>query len=143
MKSLSDIKIYKAHRYERDEILLQSIRLPEHKLPIKSSPEIYTLHHQASENCIIRGKHAHRKKEEILTVLQGQCHLQLHDGLNSKIFHLKSNGDFIFIPKMIWHEIIFQDSCILQVISSTLYQDDERLHDFIEDFAGFLKEKNA
>jgi mannose-6-phosphate isomerase-like protein (cupin superfamily) len=130
-----------------DGITLYSCRLPELPVGFQVSPEIYQLHFKKDKKAkpipTIRGGHAHIKKEEIFLVISGECKLLLKDEKVEKQILLKDPTSAVYVPAGIWHEIEFCENCILQVISSTKYSDEERAYDYIEDFHKYLGWKKS
>tara|TARA_Y100000310_G_C20188876_1_gene581588 strand:- start:47 stop:436 length:390 start_codon:yes stop_codon:yes gene_type:complete len=81
-----------------------------------------------------RGMHAHYQTQQILTCIQGEILIKLHDGSKLTETVLTPNK-WVFVDKFIWDSQIFltgQD--ILLSICSTVYNK----ADYIEDFEAFL-----
>jgi len=145
--TVSDVKILKLHVHRRkpdDGITIVSVQIKNLKLNFESSPEIYHLFYsKLSDKSIIRGGHAHIFKQEIFSIINGNVELTVIDNKNTKIFNISDCDRSIYIPAGIWHEVKFSDNAILQVISSTLYSDNERKNDYLETKDDYLKWKNS
>ena len=83
----------------------------------------------------IRGGHAHRETEQYLICVQGAVMVRLWNGKN-RDERIISQGDAVFVPKMIWDEQVFlgRDS-ILLVLASTPYDK----ADYIENMEEYNK----
>jgi dTDP-4-dehydrorhamnose 3,5-epimerase-like enzyme len=82
-----------------------------------------------------RGMHAHYNTQQIITCLQGEILVKLHNGFVLQEYTLRPD-EWIFIDRLMWDSQVFltgQD--ILMSMCSTVY---DRL-DYIEDFDTFIK----
>lgn len=72
-----------------------------------------------------RGKHAHKKTQQLLICLQGKIIVTLYDGYN-EIDHCLKKGDSIFVPEMIWDEQLYttKDSMLLSICSTPYDESD-------------------
>ena len=86
---------------------------------------------------IIRGKHAHRKLQQIIFCPKGSCDFTLDNGIERKTIHLNSPAQGIHIKHNIWREFTnFSPDCIVVVLASDLYDE----NDYIRNYDDFLKE---
>ena len=82
-----------------------------------------------------RGRHAHYQTQQILTCIQGEVLVKLHDGKSLQSVTLNKN-EWVFIDKMIWDSQVFLTGRdVLMSLCSTNYDK----ADYIEDFDAFLK----
>tara|TARA_Y100000310_G_scaffold336549_1_gene421401 strand:+ start:419 stop:817 length:399 start_codon:yes stop_codon:yes gene_type:complete len=82
-----------------------------------------------------RGNHAHYTTEQILTCIQGEIIVKLHNGTKLETVTLKPN-QWTFIDKLIWDSQIFvTGNDILMSICSSVYNKS----DYIEDFDIFKR----
>lgn len=148
---LADTRLLDIHTHRRepfDGVTIYSTRLAHLPVGFTASPEIYFLDYDptkdklAREKQTPRGCHAHREKRELFRVLRGRCQVILWDGQNEKHLELADPTKTLFVPPGIWHEILFGEECLLQVISSTLYSEQERTTDYITDREIFRREKD-
>ena len=80
-----------------------------------------------------RGNHAHYTTEQILTCIQGEIIVKLHNGTGLKTITLKPN-QWTFVNRLIWDSQIFvTGNDVLMAICSTIYDKS----DYIEDFTKF------
>lgn len=86
-----------------------------------------------------RGFHSHKKTKQIFILIQGNIDIILDDGNTKKTFNLKNYDTALYVPENIWcvMENISED-CILQVLCSEYYDENEYCRDYDE----FLKIKN-
>ncbi len=90
-----------------------------------------------TEKGVSRGFHAHKKLKQIAICLKGSCKFILDDGQHKDTVLLCSPLEGLFIEGMMWREIHeFSDECILLVLASEYYDED----DYIRDYLIFLKE---
>ncbi len=83
-----------------------------------------------------RGKHAHKKTEQVLICLKGSIKIELDDGICKDSIILNNPRTGIFLGKMLWHTMKnFKKDTILLVLASKYY--DEK--DYIRDYNNFKK----
>lgn len=88
------------------------------------------------ENQSIRGKHAHRKLDQVLFCLSGSFILSLDDGRNQQSFTLPAGSVGVRIGRVVWHTMdTFSRDCVILVLASAPY--DER--DYIRDYDDFKR----
>lgn len=87
----------------------------------------------------IRGKHAHKLTNQIVSILSGSVILILNDGFNSieMKLNLQSNKSF-YIPRGIFVTIFPLMDSLLMVLCDYKYDELE----YIRDYSIFVKEKN-
>lgn len=86
-----------------------------------------------------RGFHAHKNLKQIVIALKGSCNFILDDGYKKIDIKLDNEKKGILIEGIIWREIKnISDSCILLVIASENYNE----NDYIRDYNDFLALKN-
>ena len=86
---------------------------------------------------IVRGKHAHRKLEQIVICMAGSCDFVLDNGTLREIVHLEGADKGIYIKNNIWREFTnFSSDCVIVVLASEHYDE----ADYIRDYAQYKKE---
>jgi len=89
-----------------------------------------------SNHCAIRGKHAHRKLEQVIFCVNGSFILVLDNGKVKNKFLMDSPKIGVRIRKMIWHEMKdFSKDCVILVLASDYYRKD----DYIRDYSDFIR----
>ncbi len=86
---------------------------------------------------VIRGKHSHKKLEQVIVCLAGSCDFILDDGRERKTIHLNNPAQGLYIKHNIWREFTnFSHNCVLMVLASAHYNED----DYIRDYNKFIQE---
>lgn len=80
---------------------------------------------------VIRGRHAHYNTEMILVCLTGKITVSLEEiNGNKSSYTLTSSDEGLFIPKLCWHSMGYQEGSIQMVICSTLYDENDYIRDY-------------
>ncbi len=86
---------------------------------------------------IVRGKHAHRKLEQVIICTSGSCDFILDNGERRETVHLDSPSQGLYIKHNIWREFTnFSKNCVVMVLASEHYDET----DYIRDYSIFKKE---
>lgn len=86
---------------------------------------------------IVRGKHAHRKLEQVVICMSGSCDFILDNGIKQETIHLNSADKGIYIKNNIWREFNnFSKDCVIMVLASEHYDE----ADYIRDYEQYKKE---
>ena len=87
----------------------------------------------------VRGHHAHRKLEQVIIPIAGNCDFILDDGKKRETVHLFSPNQGLYLKHNIWREFThFSPDCVILVLASEHYDES----DYIRDYAQFKKEAN-
>lgn len=90
-----------------------------------------------TEEKAVRGKHAHRKLEQVIICTSGSCDFILDNGKNRETIHLDNPAQGLYIKHNIWREFTnFSDDCVVMVLASDHYDES----DYIRDYETFLEE---
>ena len=85
---------------------------------------------------VIRGKHAHRKLEQIIICIHGSCDFLLDDGHEKVKVHLDTPTSGLYIKNNIWREFTnFSSDCVVVVLASEHYNE----NDYIRDYQEFIR----
>lgn len=85
---------------------------------------------------VVRGKHAHKKLEQILVCIYGSCKVKLDNGKEKKIINLEKPYEGLYISNLMWREMFdFTPNTVLLVFASELYDEE----DYIREYQEFLK----
>ncbi|MFN8670613.1 MAG: FdtA/QdtA family cupin domain-containing protein [Candidatus Sericytochromatia bacterium] len=88
---------------------------------------------------VIRGKHAHKKLEQVLICLSGSCYIDLDTGIEKTSFLLDSPQKGLYIKDMVWREMRnFSSNTVLLVLASDFYNE----NDYIRNYESFILETN-
>ena len=86
---------------------------------------------------VIRGKHAHRKLEQVIICTSGSCDFILDSGNERTTVHLDNPTQGLYIKHNIWREFTnFSPDCVVMVLASEYYDE----NDYIRDYNTFLQE---
>lgn len=86
---------------------------------------------------VVRGKHAHRRLEQVIICLSGSCDFILDDGKQRVTVHLDNPAQGLYIKHNIWREFTnFSPDCVVMVLASEHYDD----ADYVRDHQTFLQE---
>lgn len=131
MKLLKELKAYKDKRGNLLEISTQKLN----KFKIKRLFYIW-----GNNKNFKRGSHAHLKTDQYLLCLSGKCKIYLFNGKKKKYFHLNNPKQILFIPKLMWHEVLFMSKdCLLLVLCNQFYNNRSDYIETIEEFKKKLK----
>ncbi|MFC1851343.1 FdtA/QdtA family cupin domain-containing protein [candidate division CSSED10-310 bacterium] len=104
--------------------------------PIKRVYYIYGLENPNA----VRGKHAHKKLEQVLFCIHGSCEIGLDDGTTRQRIILDKPNTGIYLGVRLWHTMEnFSSDCILLVLASEIYRENDYIRDY-DEFLTFLKD---
>lgn len=82
---------------------------------------------------VTRGLHAHRRLQQVMICLHGNCKLQLDDGRDQTIVAMESNTRGVLIDRMVWHQMYdFSSDCVLLVLADDYYDESDYIRDYQE-----------
>jgi acetyltransferase-like isoleucine patch superfamily enzyme/mannose-6-phosphate isomerase-like protein (cupin superfamily) len=91
----------------------------------------FMVHEVPSED--VRGEHAHRTCEQVLTILNGSVVVLIDDGVSREQVSLADPGVALYIPPMVWGtQFKFSGDAILGVFASEPYDSDEYIRTYDE-----------
>lgn len=86
-----------------------------------------------------RGKHSHKKLQQIIIAIDGSCSIMLDNGKERKKIRLNRPDEGLYIVEGIWREMNeFSYGCKLLVLASEHYDPDE----YIRDHSKYIKDAN-
>jgi len=81
----------------------------------------------------VRGKHAHKKLEQVIVCVSGNCDFILDDGNNRELVHLSDPTQGLYIGNNIWREFTnFSKDCVVMVLASEHYDEADYIRDYNE-----------
>lgn len=90
---------------------------------------------------IVRGCHAHRKLEQILICIHGNCKIKLDNGMETKVVPLEKPYEGLYVSGNMWREMYdFSSDAVLMVLASELYDESDYIRDY-QEFLNLVKEK--
>lgn len=80
-----------------------------------------------------RGGHAHRDLQQLIVAASGSFDVLLDDGINRRVVHLNRPYFGLYMPNMIWRELInFSSGGICLVLASRPYDEADYYRDYTE-----------
>lgn len=90
------------------------------------------------EEKTIRGEHAHKKLNQILICDEGKIEIELISKERQTFKYTLSSSDIgLFVPKMYWRKIYYEEGSILLVLAEDLF----KKSDYLSNFYDFVKYK--
>lgn len=90
---------------------------------------------------VVRGKHAHKKLEQILVCIHGSCKIKLDNGTETKVVPLEKPYEGLYISNDMWREMYdFSPDAVLMVLASELYDESDYIRDY-DEFLAMTKQK--
>jgi dTDP-4-dehydrorhamnose 3,5-epimerase-like enzyme len=87
-----------------------------------------------------RGGHAHKQLEQLIVAAMGSFTVVLDDGRERRNVELNRGYEGLYMPRMIWREIVnFSSGGICVVLASRPYEEE----DYIRDYDDFLAAKGV
>lgn len=89
-----------------------------------------------------RGFHAHKNLEQICICVRGSCVFVVDDGEKREEIKLDNPNQGLYIENLIWREIKnFTEDCILVVLASEHYDENDYIRDYDKFLIGVENEK--
>tara|TARA_Y100001970_G_scaffold294048_1_gene446243 strand:- start:5384 stop:5815 length:432 start_codon:yes stop_codon:yes gene_type:complete len=80
-----------------------------------------------------RGAHAHRDLQQLLIAISGSFEVIVKDGYDEKSFVLNNPAQGLYIPSMIWRELInFTDGTVCLSLASLPFDENDYIRDYNE-----------
>jgi hypothetical protein len=80
-----------------------------------------------------RGGHAHRELEQVIIAMSGSFEVALDDGSEKKIMTLNRSYIGLYLPSMIWRELVnFSSGSVCMVLASANYDEADYYRDYGE-----------
>ena len=80
-----------------------------------------------------RGGHAYRESEEFIIALSGSFDVIIDDGKEKRTFSLNRSYYGLYVPRLMWREMVnFSTNSLALILSSTPYDADDYIRDYEE-----------
>jgi dTDP-4-dehydrorhamnose 3,5-epimerase-like enzyme len=80
-----------------------------------------------------RGCHAHKSLKQVLVCTSGECKVSVSDGVRTEEYYLNKSNMGLYIGPMLWRELYhFSNDCVLMVLASDYYTEDDYIRDYHE-----------
>ena len=130
MSNINKIKLIKYNNFRDLEGNLVVIEFKKKTFAPKRIFQVY------SGSGRVRGKHAHKKSQQLLICNYGKIEVTSTDGKKTKTYILDKPNKALLIPPMIWSELRYEKKIsILTVVTDSFYSE----KDYIRNFDKFLK----
>jgi hypothetical protein len=87
-----------------------------------------------------RGGHAHRKLQQLIVAASGSFDVLLDDGTNRKVVNLNRPYFGLYLPRLIWRELLnFSSGGICLVLASEFFDES----DYYRDYEEFVRDARA
>jgi len=97
---------------------------------------VYYIYNLMNHSKVLRGKHAHKKLEQVLFCINGSCTFILNDGKKVQKVVLNEPSTGLYLGPRLWHVMCnFRNNCILLAFASEFFKES----DYIRDFDKFLQ----
>ena len=107
-------------------------------IPFKIKRIYYT--YRIKDLSTVRGKHSHKKLEQVIFCLNGYFDMLLDDGNNRQVIKLNTPNKGLYIGNDLWREMKnFSPDCVLLVLASEFYDE----NDYIRDYGEFCSHKEV
>ena len=81
-----------------------------------------------------RGGHAHKDLQQLIIAMSGSFDVTLDDGREKKTITLNRSYNGLYLPRMIWRELVnFSSGAVCVVLASEYYTEDDYYRNY-EDF---------
>jgi hypothetical protein len=85
-----------------------------------------------------RGAHAHKQLEQLIVAVMGAFSVTLDDGANRKTFRLERAYHGLYVPRLLWRELVgFSSGGVCLVLASRPYE----VEDYIRDYDQFIRHR--
>ncbi len=89
----------------------------------------------------IRGKHAHKKLEQIVFCLNGQFTLFLDDGIDKQAILMDNPYFGVKLGPKLWHTMSkFSSDCVILILASDYFKENDYIRDY-DEFLRFIGKK--
>lgn len=89
-----------------------------------------------------RAAHGHKALHQLMICMSGSFEVCLEDGINRKIFQLNKPNVGLYIPPMIWRDLVnFSSGAVCMVLASEYYDESDYYRDYQEFIEAAKKSK--
>lgn len=94
---------------------------------------LYYINNLIHHDQVMRGKHSHKKLQQVLFCINGSCTILLDDGSEKQEVILNTPHRGIYLGIRLWHELYdFKNNCILLVLASDYYDEQDYIRNYDE-----------
>ena len=109
-------------------------------IPFEIKRIFYTMDTPAG---VTRGRHAHYETEMVLIAVQGKIIVKTItiDG-ETMTFELNNASEGLYLPRLCWHEMNYDEHAVQLVVCSTPYREDDYIRDWNQ-FSSLVQQHGA
>lgn len=90
---------------------------------------------------VVRGKHAHKKLEQVIFCVNGSFSLHLDDGKRKQKIKMDNPCIGVILGQLLWHEMGgFSKDCVILVVADDYYKESDYIRDY-EEFLSWAKRR--
>jgi dTDP-4-dehydrorhamnose 3,5-epimerase-like enzyme len=91
-----------------------------------------------------RGGHAHRELQQLIVAMSGSFDVLLDDGTNQRRVSLNRSYYGLYLPTMIWRELVnFSSGSVCTVLASRHYEPEDYFYDYDTFAVAAARERSA
>ena len=92
---------------------------------------VYIIKNLISQN--IREGHAHKKLNQIYSILSGKAKIRFDDGKKKKTIYLDDSNKSVYIKNGTWRDIVYlQKNTVLMVLCDDVYKKEDYIRNYIK-----------
>ena len=127
--TICDVKIITLNRIESE---IASLFVFESINEIFEIKRVFTVTRN-NENYYQRGRHAHKRDQQIVTCPYGSIRFTVSDGVQNKTYIIDSPQKAVYVPRYIWTETDYlENNTVVTVYSSHPYDEKSYIRDYDE-----------
>ena len=105
--------------------------------------EIKRVYYITNLDCMasLRGKHAHKKLQQIIFCISGSFILSLDDGVTKQDIYMHHDNQGVILGPELWHTMHdFSNGCVILVAASDYYDESDYIRDY-DQFLAYIRQK--
>ena len=92
---------------------------------------VYIIKNLISQN--IREGHAHKKLNQIYSILSGKAKIRFDDGKKKKTIYLDDSNKSVYVKNGTWRDIVYlQKNTVLMVLCDDVYKKEDYIRNYIK-----------
>ena len=92
---------------------------------------VYIIKNLISQN--VREGHAHKKLNQIYSILSGKAKIRFDDGKKKKTIYLDDSNKSVYIKNGTWRDIVYlQKNTVLMVLCDDVYKKEDYIRNYIK-----------
>ena len=122
------IKIFNIKKINSRNAIIKIWEKKKINFPIK---RVYIIKNLISQN--VREGHAHKKLNQIYSILSGKAKIRFDDGKKKKTIYLNDSNKSVYIKNGTWRDIVYlQKNTVLMVLCDDVYKKEDYIRNYIK-----------